>query len=172
MVIEEQYPHAVTGIFSNEQLAQKGIETLRKETALEAKQIQLLQPGDRHLSRKLEPESGKIYRTLLSAHLWSAVSGLLVGIALAWLMIGVGPSLTANNPVFTVISFAWVGTLVGAMIGGLITLRPDRERLRMAARESSREGDWTVVAHCRSVEEKVAAESQLEISSRATSSSL
>lgn len=172
MVIEEQYPHAVAGRFSDEQKARQGITALREQIGLDPQQIKLLKPGDGRLSRKLEPESRGIFRTLLSAHLWAAISGFVVGIALAVLMILFGPSLTANNPLFTVIAFAWVGTLAGAMLGGLITLRPDREHLTMSARKSSKEGDWTVVAHCASAEEKAAAESQLETASRDTNSSL
>jgi len=172
MIIEEQYPHAVTGRFNDEQEAQRGIRALLDRTGLTANQVKLLRPGDRHLSRKLEPESRTIFRTLLSAHLWAAVSGFIAGIALAWLMMRIGPGWAANNPFFTLFTFAWVGTLAGAMIGGLITLRPDREQLIMAARQSSEEGSWTVVAHCESVDEKAAAESQLEQSSRATKKSL
>lgn len=172
MIVEEQYPHAVTGRFSDEQEAQRGIRALLDKTGLTAHQIKLLQPGDRHQSRKLEPESGRIFRTLLSAHLWAAVAGFVAGIALAWLMMRIGPGWAADSPTLTLIAFAWVGTLAGAMIGGLITLRPDRERLIMAARQSSEEGNWTVVAHCESTDEKAAAESQLGKRSEATNTSL
>lgn len=172
MIIEEQYPHAVSGRFVDEQEAQKGITALLDRTALTAQQIKLLRPGDKQLSRKLEPESGRIFRTLLSAHLWTAVTGFFAGIALAWLMMRIGPGWAANSPTLTLIAFAWVGTLAGAMIGGFIALRPDREPLIMAARHSSEEGDWVVVAHCESADEKAAAENQLEKSSTATNKSL
>jgi len=172
MVIKEQYPHAVIGRFSDEQAARNGVMALLEGTRLGTRQVKVLRPDDSDLSRKLEPESGRIYRTLISAHLWSALSGFIVGIALAWLMMRIGPSWAGDSPTFTLITFAWVGTLAGAMIGGLITLRPDREPLRMAARQSSAEGEWAVIAHCENAEEKAAAENHLATTSESTTSSL
>jgi hypothetical protein len=172
MIIKEQYPHAVAATFSDEQHARRGITALLHQSGLKPKQVMLLQPGDRHLSRKVEPESGGIFRTLLSAHLWAAIVGFIGGIAAALLMIQVGPSWAADNPAFTPLAFAWVGTLSGAMIGGFITLRPDREGLRMAARQSSDSGEWTVLVHCESLEEKSTAESQLDNTSTKTAGSL
>lgn len=172
MVIEENFPHAVSGIYTVRRDAQDRAEALVAQTGLASEQVKLVRPEDDHLSRKLEPESKGIFDTMLSAHLWTALAGLALGIVLAWAMISLGPNWARSNPWFTVLAFAWVGTLATALLGGLITLRPDRGRLALSAREASEQGDWVVVAHCRDEAEKTAALEQLQKGSHSTAQSL
>lgn len=172
MVIEEDFPHAVSGIFSGRRTAQRRAEALVDQAGLETEQVRLVRPGDDELARKVEPDSQGIFQTMLSAHLWAALAGLTIGIVLAWAMISVGPNWARSNPWFTVLAFAWVGTLATALLGGLITLRPDRDRVALSTREASDQGDWIVVAHCRDQGEKDAALRQLERGSESTEQSL
>jgi len=172
MVIEENYPHAVSGIFADQRSARERAQALMEKSCLKPAQVKLVSPDDGRMSPKLEPESGRIFSTMLSAHLWTALSGLTAGIVLAWVLINIGPNWARSNPFFTVLAFAWVGTLATALLGGLITLRPDRTHLAVAARDAREEGNWTVVAHCRNQDEKRAALDQLEPASESTHQSL
>lgn len=172
MMIKEEFPHAVSGFFTDPQSARERMRALLDTAGLEEQQVKLVAPGDPGFGPKVEPESRRIFATLLSAHFWTALIGLLFGLAAAWLMVGYGPVWAGSNPLLTFIAFAWVGTLATALIGGVITLRPDRDSVTMTTRKASRQGRWTVVAHCRGQDEKAAALRLLEADSEATRRSL
>lgn len=162
MLIEEKFPHAVSGEFPHVRAAQQRAQALLDTAGLDPQQVELVKPDDAKLSQKLEPESRRIFGTMLNSHLWSALAGLVIGVATAIVMINFGPMWARSNAMLTLLSFAWVGTLATAFFGGLVTLRPDRTRLTYAARHASKRGVWTVVAHCRDPSEKKAAMRQLD----------
>jgi len=148
MMIKEAYPHTVSGAYQSRDDATNIAERLIRKVGLGDAQVKLVEPGDVELPRKVEPNGKKIFRTMLSAHAWFAGIGLMSGLALGVLLAGYGPAFTQANPFFTVLATGWVGLLATSLLGGLTTLRPDRDRVIFNAREASRNGHWTVVAHC------------------------
>lgn len=116
-------------------------------------QVVRLNPADARESRRsilgrgMAPESHGIFRTLLRAHLFTGIVGLAVGVA-AWLTVRTARHpFIADSPTLSLIAFAFFGTVVGLMVGGLISLRPDHSRLINNVRESLRSGDHAVIAH-------------------------
>lgn len=154
MLVEEEYPHVVSGSYRSHRHARESAQSLVDTAGIAPQQVMLVAPQDPQVERKVEPDSRGIFKTLLKAHLGTAVTGFFLGLGIALALVFFGPPWARSSPVLVLTAFALTGTLASALLGGLITLRPDRYRVARKAMKESLRGDWTVVAHCRDANEK------------------
>lgn len=135
----------IAGIFESDRAARRAANALHDASS--RVDVRLIAPRDPDLSRKMEPDSGGIWRTALRSHLGLGVIFLLVGALAGLALIGTGWDGAELSPWFTVFFTSVIGGLGGLVLGGLVTLRPDRGMLIRRVREASQAGRWTVVAH-------------------------
>lgn len=154
VVTREQYPSKVSAEFANETLAKQAVETLTQEKGFKLQQVALIEPDDSQLSRKLEPETRAIGSGVATAHLGWTIGGLLIGLAVAWLLVNMGPQFTRSSPVMTYLALAVISPMLGFFAGSVISFRPDHDRLVRKASAAAGSGHWTVVAHCADSAEK------------------
>lgn len=150
MLLEEMYPHVVSGSFRSPRHARDSAQSLIDTVGIAPQQVTLVAPQDPRTEGEVEPDSRESFKTTLEAHPGTALVGFLggLGIALAFL----GPPWARNSPILVLTAFALTGTLATAFLGGLIALRPDRYPHKTA--HKSVPGDWSVVALCRDTSEK------------------
>lgn len=153
-LVDERYPSKVSAEFTTRALAEKTATALVEKAGFNNEQVCVITPGDPYLESKVEPEDRGIARTLIRSHLVLGTAFLVVGLVIAWLLVTFGPPITRSNPVMVFIPFALLLPMIGLMIAGAISLRPDHELVVHQARTASSEGHYTVIVHCASTDEQ------------------
>lgn len=151
-IFGEPYPWQVGAVFDDERAARRAAAAVRAEENLAPDQVAIFKPQDVQSPEMLNPRSRSrgIAHTLVRAHvvlgILGALGGLVVGLAL--LAAGVGPF--ASNAVFATALTTALGLVAGLLLGGLVSLRPDQDVLRLRLEKAMAEGDrWAVVVHAR-----------------------
>jgi len=157
----EHFDHKVAAIFASEADARQAAEQLRADTDLSDRQVLIMRPEDRHKGRELEPESRGIWRTLVRSHVWLFVAGAAAGLLLFLVTFFAGIEFVTQNALWAAGVFIVICSLVGAMVGGLVTLRPDHTPYIMATQAALEEGKTVVTVHARTAEQKQAAKEAL-----------
>lgn len=153
LIFGERSLTKVAGIYSTVHGAEDARARVLRGGAWADGQVVLLTPADAKTSRrgimakKMEPESGGIWRTILRAHLFTALVGIAVGAGAWGSLMYTGNGLISGSPGLSLIAFAFFGTVFGLMLGGLISLRPDHTRLITVVRSALRSGQWVAVVH-------------------------
>lgn len=140
----------IAAIYDTRELAAGSAETLSRLAGLESDQWTLIAPHEKGFARKLEPESDGIARTGIRAHLILGAIGLVAGVALWALLYWLPITYIVASPVTSaavIISFA---TILGMMMGGLVTARPDHQIVILKVRKAAEQGKWSLVLHPRS----------------------
>ncbi len=160
-IIAEESPNKVGAVFSSATAAESVMTSLSDKTGIHRNQIMVIKPGDKCLEQKLEPESHNIWRTLVRSHLWMGAIGLSIGVlfAVALLMIDV-PALV-YSPLYGIVILGVLGALLGLMVGGLISLRPDHDLMILRAKEVTGKGRWFLVVHAKNLSQQRSAKSIL-----------
>lgn len=146
-VLGEASASKVAAVFADEARAREVANRLRDVMGLGDAQVQLLTPRDRRPGRKLEPESHGIFRTMLRAHAWLGALGLAAGAALFGVLWAVGVPLVAQSPLVAGIAILLLSGMLGLMLGGLVTLRPDHDPYILDVLEALGEGRSAIVVH-------------------------
>ena len=144
-VIDEQHPAKVAGVFNNETEARKAREELISAGAFASDNIEIVEPEDQDLSSKIEPESLGIAKTIIKSHGVLGVVGLFAGLILASILVAAGPVFAQDSPFATYFALGFVGFLMGMMVAGAITLRPDHDPLINETIEASQHQQWAVI---------------------------
>jgi len=134
----------VAALFGDGRQAVLAAERLRQAQP----DVDIVQPNDQQWMRKLEPESRAIRRGAVRSHATLMTAGFVVGVLLSFLLINSWAA-AAASPLLTGISVTLIATLVGGIVAGLLTLRPDRSAVAIQVKEGLKEGRWAVVAHPR-----------------------
>lgn len=150
----EHFSHKVTAEFDSQDAADNAVKTLIDKAGLPPSQITVIQPHDPNMARKIEPEAKEIGRTLAKAHVTLGLGGLILGLVLAAVLVTVGPTATQSSPVMTFIALGFLFSILGLLLGGIISLRPDHDPMIEHTRTATDAGLWTVVAHCTSSEQQ------------------
>ena len=137
----------VAAVFAQESTARRAAELVVSALALEAAQVQVITPSEAHPGRKLEPESGGIWRTIVVAHVRLGIVGAVVGLSIFAALHAMGLAFIVNSPVAAALALLFFGTVAGLMLGGLVSLRPDHDRYVEATRDAMSAGRTTVVVH-------------------------
>ena len=149
--------HKIAASFSSATAAQQAADGVAAALSLGAAQVQLVGPGEAHLGRKLEPESGGIWRTIVVAHVRLGIVGAVLGVVAFGVLYGLGLPFIVNNALAALLVLVFFGAVAGLMLGGLVALRPDHDRFVEHTREAIEEGRTTVVVHAFSAEQRAQA---------------
>lgn len=141
----EQHTGRVAAIYTNEVSANAARQTLINEGNISPAVISIVKPHDSNLSKKIEPESQSIAKTIVKSHGWLGLIGAIAGLLLATILSISGPEMTRSSPLFTYLVFIFFGAVFGMMLAGAISIRPDHDPLITKTIEASQENDWTVV---------------------------
>jgi hypothetical protein len=137
----------VAALFGQAQDARNAAERIVKDAHLPAQEVKVLGPGDSTLEQKLEPEERGIVHTLIKSHATLGTLGLIVGLLIGGALILGGVGWAVSSPFYTLILAAVFGVLGGMMLGGLVSMRPDRTLLDTKVEAAVQEGRWAVVVH-------------------------
>lgn len=143
----------IAAIYDTRDSAAGAAEALSRRAGLEPSQWMLIAPHEKGFARKLEPETQGIARTGVRAHLILGAMGLLAGVALWVLLYSLPITYITASPgasAAVIISFA---TILGMMMGGLVTARPDHQIVILKVRRAAEQGKWSLVLHPRSPEQ-------------------
>ncbi len=114
---------------------------------IQRRQVQLVEPYDSAWGRKVEPETTGIWRTVLRAHATCGVVGVVAGSMLFAVLYVSGVAPVVDAPAVALVAMMMIGAMLGLMVGGLVTMRPDHEAVIRPVREAADAGRWTVVVH-------------------------
>lgn len=151
--------HVITGEVSNskvaavldsEAAAREAAQTVRRALRLRESQVRIVAPHDRHSGRQLEPESKGIFWTMLRAHLWLGLLGVVVGAAAFWLLLTLRIPFIVNSAAYAAGVLIFFGAVAGLMLGGLVTLRPDHDLYILKVKDALEHGRYAVVVHATS----------------------
>jgi hypothetical protein len=145
----EHYLSRIGAVFEDRNQARAAVGRLTSQTGIAPDQIRVLEPGDPSWAHKLEPESRGIGGTLIRSHITLGAAGLVLGIAIALALILLGIDLFVLSWGYTLLVFGFFGAIAGLLLAGLVSLRPDHDRLVAVARTSARDDCWYVVVHAR-----------------------
>ncbi|MFI9654635.1 hypothetical protein ABGV17_07880 [Guyparkeria sp. GHLCS8-2] len=171
-IISERFPHVVSAVFHDAGRARDAANALAAKAGFDSDQIVLVRPHDRELSSKVERESGAIFSTILRSHAVLGIVGAVAGLILAGVLVGAGFDWATTTPGWVFGVFAVVGGAIGMLGGGLVSIRPDHERVITDTEDASEHGKWTVVVHARDEDEKRRADELLEHYSKKVAESL
>lgn len=149
--------HKVAAVFTSTQTAQQAADAVFAELSLGAAQVQLIRPGEPRSSRKLEPESQGIWRTIVVAHIRLGIAGAVLGVLAFAGLYAMGLPFIVNSAVAALLILLFFGAVAGLMLGGLVSLRPDHDRYVEAAQEAMAAGNTTVVVHALTAEQRARA---------------
>jgi len=149
----ESSDHKLAAIFHNPTDASMARGELEKCLPLDTRRCEVLTPSSAGISRQLLPESRGIWHTILRSHVLMGLAGALAGVTACFGLLAAGLPIVANNPWFAAFAFIHVTTLIGLMVGGLLSLRPDQIPYIRAAREALSSGRSVLILHARSADE-------------------
>lgn len=143
----------VAAIFESQVKAETAALRLRQAAGMSEAQVKLVGPQDSvgvvdaPLSRKLEPESSGIWRTILRTHLVTGIIGMTLGGLLYISLRIAGNASILSHPLLALMVMLFFGGIFGLMFGGLLSLRPDHYRVMAAVRKAIKRGRWAVISH-------------------------
>lgn len=161
-IFGERYLSKVGAVFDSEEAARKAARKVTDETAVDSARVKVVEPHDAEAGRKLEPENLGIAYTLVKSHISLGVIGAVVGALVALVLVLSGIQAFADSPYYTFGVAAAFGAIGGMILGGLVSIRPDHDRVISEVRRAAREGRWSVVVHARDEAEKREVKNVLE----------
>ena len=161
-VITERFPHMVDAVFQDERRAREAASALAAKGGLSEEQVDLVEPNDPKRAAKLEPESSKIFQTILQSHAILGVVGGVVGLVIAGILVGAGFDFAQTRPGWVYGILGVFGVVAGMLVAGLVSVRPDHQPAIAQTKDAAKHGKWTVVAHARDEEEKQRADELLK----------
>lgn len=143
----------VAAVFPRAGQAREAARAVAAALQLGEAQVQVIAPADPQAARKLQPEARGIWRTIVVAHARLGIVGLVAGGVAFALLHASGVPFIVNSPVASALVLLFFGAIAGLMLGGLVALRPDQDRMVQATRDAQDEGNTTVVVHAFSAEQ-------------------
>lgn len=165
---DEKHTGRVAAVYTSEQAANAAKQKLI-DNGISPGIINIVRPDDKNISKKIEPESHGIAKTIVKSHGWLGLIGMIVGILIATFLVASGPEMTQSSPLFTYLVFIFFGLIFGMMLAGLISIRPDHDPLITKTIETSQEHRWTVVVQTDDQDDIDLVKELLEISADSTS---
>lgn len=145
----EAIDHKLAAVFDNDADAQHSAEAVLEATSLDPDQVKVVRPGDTHPGWELEPEDRGIWRTLVRSHLWLGLLGALTGLAVFMVLFMIGVGFIVDNGLVAAAVLAALFAVLGLLLAGLVTLRPDHMPYIVTAQSALRAGKTVVAVHAR-----------------------
>ena len=143
----------LAAVFDSRDAARSAEHEVIIEAGLSPAQVKVITATDPDPGIRMEPEGQGIWRTILLAHAWLGIAGVVVGLlafaAMMWLDV---PAIAAS-PWISFVIFVVFGGIAGLMLGGLVSLRPDHDRYVLATQEAAANNRTTVVVHALSADQ-------------------
>lgn len=149
---DEKYTGRVAAVYGDEASAHAAKQKLI-DNGISPSLINVVKPDDSAISKKIEPDSQGIAKTIVKSHGWLGLIGVIAGILIATILVFSGPEMTQSSPLFTYLVFIFFGLLFGMMLAGMISIRPDHDPLITKTIEASHEHHWTVTVQTEEHEE-------------------
>jgi hypothetical protein len=137
----------LAAVFDSETAARAAAAALAVETSLQPAQVKVITPGEPHPGIRLEPEGGGIWRTIVVAHVWLGVAGLVAGAGAFMVLMWLGVPFIVQSPWTAGLVMTAFGGVGGLLLGGLVSLRPDHDPYILATRDAMGARRTTVVVH-------------------------
>jgi hypothetical protein len=153
LIFGERSLTKVAAIFATKSVAEGVAQQVKETAGLDGPQIYLVGPPDGTavnspaFSRKLEPEQAGILRTLIRAHVVTGTAGIIVGVLVYLGFLLAGSAAIKSTPGVSLVAMVFFGGLIGLLLGGLLSARPDHVRVITTVRRAIRRGRWAVVIH-------------------------
>lgn len=161
-ITAEKQPTKVGAAYESERQARNAARELLNEPGLDPESIAIVKPHDPALETKLEPEGHRIWQTLIRAHITMGLTGAVIGFLVASLLAIANFQAVVSNPWYAFGVMSGLGFLLGLMVGGLLTLRPDHDVMIHQAKVASEHGEWFVLVHARSYRQKQIAQAYFQ----------
>ncbi len=165
---DEKHTGRVAAVYGDKDSANAAKQKLI-DNGISSALISIVKPNDSNISRKIEPESHGIAKTIVKSHGWLGLIGMILGVLIAAVLVAIGPEMTQSSPLFTYLVFIFFGLTFGMMLAGVISLRPDHDPLITKTVEASHENHWTVIVQTDEQEEIDLVKQLLEDSAISTS---
>lgn len=153
--------HKVAAVFDTEPDALGTAKALCGETSLTDKQVTVLSPSDQHQGQELEPEDQGIWKTLVRSHVGLGAGGAVTGFIAFLILSALGISFIAQNAVVAASVLAALGLMLGLLLAGAVTIRPDHTPYLMKAQSALRKGQYVLAVHAESAQQLQEAKSLL-----------
>ena len=147
LITDELSNSKVAAVFADAGRAHDAARDVAAALSLDAAQVKVISPAEPNPGRKLEPESGGIWRTIVTAHIKLGILGAVAGLVAFAVMHGMGIRYITSSPVAAGLVLLFFGAVGGLFLGGLVSLRPDHDPYVLAARDAMDSGRTTVVVH-------------------------
>jgi hypothetical protein len=162
MFFREHSLTKVAAIFNDGVSALTAADKVKKATHVPDRQVQIVHPYDRDWGRKVEPEGIGILRTAIRSHVVCGAIGFAGGLLLFLLLYSSDVTAIVTSPWMSLVALLLIPTMLGLMVGGLLTIRPDHDAVVIPVRDAVAEGHWAVVVHPASRTEMAGALEALE----------
>lgn len=167
----ERSNHKVAGIFNDDAALAQCKQELEKALG-QSVVMDALNPESERVGRRLEPESTGIWRTLVRSHLWLALAGAVIGLIIFAVMVAMGVAFVVQNLLASAALLIVFCAAGGAMLGGLVTLRPDHVPLNTRIDSALDNRQFVLLVHLTSADQMSSAKACLERHAEETLSTL
>ncbi|MBX3724520.1 MAG: hypothetical protein KF823_01205 [Xanthomonadales bacterium] len=147
----------LVAVFDHQESARAAAASAVARLSLQQAQVRVLAPGATDVGIQLEPEGGGIRRTIVVAHVWLGLAGMVAGGLLFVLLIVGGVAFVVESPWAAGLAMVGFGGIAGLLLGGLVSLRPDHDPYIHATRDALAAGRTAVVVHALSARQRTAA---------------
>ncbi|MBF7073424.1 hypothetical protein ISG33_08450 [Glaciecola sp. MH2013] len=145
VVITNAFDHRIAAVYDEREKIEEARSLLKKRFNLDEKNIKILKPNESSVSAKLEGESAAIGKQMISDHFLYAFASFVFGMLVAVLLVGFGPAMFSNNPLFTFVALISPGIFMGVFYAGMRSLKPERDTINQAALKANNENNWTLL---------------------------
>ncbi|MDP1928043.1 MAG: hypothetical protein Q8K62_05970 [Thiobacillus sp.] len=153
LIFGERSLTKVAALFASKSVAEDVAQQVKATAGLDDPQVYLVGPPDGMsvnspaFSHKLEPEQAGIGRTLIRAHVVAGTSGVIAGVLVYLGFVLANSAAVKSTPGLSLVAMVFFGGLIGLLLGGLLTARPDHVRVITTVRRANRRGRWALVIH-------------------------
>ncbi len=151
----------LAGFFDSQDQLEAVSAQLREVSGLQNPQLWVVRPHAADFDRRLEPETQGVARTAVRSHLVLGALGLIAGIVLWGILYGLQWPAIVASPYYSAAAIVAFSTVGGLLLGGLVTARPDHQRVIQAVDTATKAGRWSLVIHPRDQQQCKSAESVL-----------
>lgn len=157
----EHEGHKVAAVFETESDVNGTAKALCEETSLTNAQVSVLSPSDRHQGKELEPEDRGIWQTLVRSHVGLGIGCAISGFIAYVILSAIGIGFISQNAVVSASALTALGLMIGLLLAGGVTIRPDHTPYLIKAQSALRKGQYVLAVHSENTQQLQEAKSLL-----------